>query len=81
MKSLLLTLASISIANASPLFHWTFSKDKFEGQNLKPSGEAVEAPEFDTDGHLVFTAKQHLLFPEEKAKKLPLETFALGTIT
>jgi outer membrane protein assembly factor BamB len=77
MKFLLLTLASISIANASPLLHWTFSKDKFEGKNLKPSGEAVETPEFDTAGHLVFTAKQHLIFPEEKAKKVPLETFTL----
>ena len=77
MKSLLLLPALFQLAHAELLGSWSFTRDSFTDHKLKPEGEAQEAPEFDTDGNLVFASRQHVLLPEESAKKLPLETFAI----
>ena len=77
MKSLLLLLALSRLAHAGLLGSWSLTRDSFTDQQLKPEGEAQEAPEFDTEGNLVFASKQHVLLPEASAKKLPLQKFAI----
>ena len=77
MKRLLLILILSPIAHAGLLGSWILNKKNFTDQKFNPAGEAQEAPEFDTDGNLVFSSKQHVLLPEESAKKLPLENFAI----
>lgn len=77
MRSLFLLLASLLFAKAGLLADFEFKKDRFDNKNLKPSGEAVENPEFDTDGQLVFAAKQHVLLPQKLADKLPVEKFSV----
>lgn len=77
MKSFLLTLFSISIANAAILSDLSLHENNFSGNTLSPSGQSSETPQFDTEGHLIFNAAQHLTLPEEQAKKLPLSTFAI----
>lgn len=77
MKSLLLLPALFQLAHAGLLGSWSLTRDSFTDHKLKPEGEAQKAPEFDTDGNLVFASKQHVLLPEESANNLPLETFAI----
>jgi outer membrane protein assembly factor BamB len=77
MKQLLLILILSPIAHAGLLGSWILNKKNFTDQKLNPAGEAQSAPEFDTDGNLVFSSKQHVLLPEESAKKLPLQNFAI----
>lgn len=77
MKRLLLILILSPIAHAALLGSWILNKKNFTDQKFNPGGEAQEAPEFDTDGNLVFSSKQHVLLPEESAKKLPLQNFAI----
>ncbi|MBT7216596.1 MAG: hypothetical protein HN570_15975 [Verrucomicrobia bacterium] len=77
MKQLLLILILSPIAHAGLLGSWILNKKNFTDQKLNPAGEAQEVPEFDTDGNLVFSSKQHILLPEESAKKLPLQNFAI----
>ena len=77
MKQLLLILILSPIAHAGLLGSWILNKKNFTDQKLNPVGEAQGAPEFDTDGNLVFSSKQHVLLPEESAKKLPLQNFAI----
>ena len=77
MKQLLLILILSPIAHAGLLGSWILNKKNFTDQKLNPAGEAQGAPEFDTDGNLVFSSKQHVLLPEESAKKLPLQNFAI----
>ena len=77
MKQLLLILILSPIAHAGLLGSWILNKKNFTDQKLNPAGEAQDAPKFDTDGNLVFSSKQHVLLPEEAAKKLPLQNFAI----
>ncbi|MEN8866895.1 MAG: LamG-like jellyroll fold domain-containing protein, partial [Akkermansiaceae bacterium] len=77
MKPLLFLLTLSHLAYGGLLGSWSLDKKNFTGQNLTPMGEAQESPEFDTDGHLIFGSKQHLLLPEAAAKKLPLQNFAI----
>lgn len=77
MKPLLFLLTFCHLVHGGLLGSWTFNKKQFTDQNLTPAGEAQEIPEFDTEGDLIFASKQHVLLPEESAKKLPLENFAI----
>jgi outer membrane protein assembly factor BamB len=77
MKPLLFILILSPLAHAGILGSWILNQKNFTDQKLNPAGEAQEVPEFDTDGNLVFASKQHVLLPEESAKKLPLQTFSI----
>ena len=77
MKYLLLALLGISTASSDIIAEWSPLKSQFENSDLKPSGKALEIPEFDTNGNLIFANKQHLILPEEIAKKLPKQNIAI----
>ena len=77
MKYLLLALLGISTASSDIIAQWSPLKSQFENSDLKPSGKAIEIPEFDTNGNLIFANKQHLILPEEIAKKLPKQNIAI----
>ena len=76
MKHLLLALLGISTACSNIIAEWSPLKSQFENSDLKPSGKALETPEFDTNGNLIFANKQHLILPEETAKNLPKQNIA-----
>lgn len=77
MKSIFLFLIIISGAHAGIIAEWSPTREGMNAQKLTPSGEASEAPEFDTSGHLIFAASQHLNLSDATAKKLPLSSFAV----
>jgi hypothetical protein len=77
MKSWLLLLTLSQLAHAGIIGSWSLNKEFFNNQKLQPEGEAQEAPEFDTEDNLIFDSKQHVLLPEESAKKLALQKFAI----
>ncbi len=73
MKPLYIALFSISTACSDIIAEWSPNKSQIENQTLKAS----ETPEFDTNGNLIFSNNQHLILPEDSAKKLPLNNFAV----
>ncbi len=77
MKSIFLLLTTLSIAHAGMIAEWNPTREGMNGQSLIPSGEAAETPQFDTDGHLIFAAAQHLTLPDTTAKELPFSSFAV----
>ncbi|MFT6863676.1 MAG: outer membrane protein assembly factor BamB [Akkermansiaceae bacterium] len=73
MKPLYLALLSLSTASSEMITEWRPHKSSIENQTLKAS----ETPGFDTNGNLIFDNNQHLILPEESARKLPLDRFTV----
>ncbi|MDE0594300.1 MAG: PQQ-binding-like beta-propeller repeat protein [Roseibacillus sp.] len=84
--ALLLTAGSLialtcTAAAEERLLEWHAHKSAVKAGKLTavkgPAGTIAHPPAFDADGHLIFDGKQEVIFPEAKARILPLENFTV----